>query len=924
MQLLERDGELELLGRAVDEARAARGRMVLVEGEPGIGKTRLLDRARARAREHGMRVLSARASELDRQFPFGVVRQLFEPLLASADLDRRAAWLHGAAARAAPLLGTGPLDAAGDDPLVHLHALYWLVANLAEEGPLMLSIDDAHWADPSSLRFLRFVLPRVAELPVLVAVATRDAEPGLDRGPIDALATDPLTLVLRPAPLSDAAVTELLESELDAEVDSGFSDACRVATGGNPFLLGELLRELAAEGVAPTPERVALVEQLAPPTVARAVLLRLARLEPEASLLARAVAVLGDAVPFHRAAALAELPVERADALAGELARAGILTPARPLAFAHPILRAAIYSDMDAGERAGGHRRAADLLAGEGAADDEVAVHLLETEPAADPEVVARLRSAAARARARGAPAVAAACLGRALAAPPPAEDRRGVLLQLASSELHGGRPAAAAEHFEEALAGDVDARVRAEWVREWAVALQALDRHDEAFAVRERALAEVTGVDDELARSIEAGLVASAGLHVLRRDWARGRLAGRDATTVETPATARLVAMQAYFEALYGTAAAPEVADTAERTLHAGRVVDAAEEMPTTSFFAAVEVLWMADRNDSARAALDSALDNARRRGSEVTFACVSGWRAQLLARVGALREAEADARSCAELSLRQGTFTFAPPMLGYVLNVLIERGALEDAERVLEESGMGDRPAGQDLSLYPMAHSRARLRARQRDVDGARADFRALASRGARWTTDLTVVPPVLAAPELGDVPFDAAEMLRQAEGWGTARAIGMALHAAGRLEEAVATLETSPARVEYAHALVDLGASLRRANRRAAARDPLRLALDVADSCGAEPLAERARHELHAAGGRPRRPRTSGVDSLTPSERRIAEMAADGLSNPEIAQALFVTRKTVEAHLGNAYRKLDIRSRGELPAALRVSAG
>jgi len=183
---------------------------------------------------------------------------------------------------------------------------------------------------------------------------------------------------------------------------------------------------------------------------------------------------------------------------------------------------------------------------------------------------------------------------------------------------------------------------------------------------------------------------------------------------------------------------------------------------------------------------------------------------------------------------------------------------------------------------------------------------------------------VPPALAAPELRDLPLDATEMLSQAEGWGTARAIGMALHAAGRLEEAVAMLEASPARVEYAHALVDLGASLRRANRRAAARDPLRLALDVADSCGAEPLAERARHELHAAGGRPRRPRTSGVDSLTPSERRIAEMAAGGLSNPEIAQALFVTRKTVEAHLGNAYRKLDIRSRGELPAALRVSAG
>jgi DNA-binding CsgD family transcriptional regulator len=169
----------------------------------------------------------------------------------------------------------------------------------------------------------------------------------------------------------------------------------------------------------------------------------------------------------------------------------------------------------------------------------------------------------------------------------------------------------------------------------------------------------------------------------------------------------------------------------------------------------------------------------------------------------------------------------------------------------------------------------------------------------------------------------------MLREAYVWGTPRAVGMALHASGLVEggerglellgEAVAVLEPSPARLEYARSLTDFGAALRRANRRAAARDPLRQALDIADACGARPLAERARQELRAAGGRPRRPRMSGVEALTASERRIAGMAADGLSNPEIAQALFVTKKTVEAHLGGAYRKLGIRSRTQLPAAL-----
>jgi DNA-binding NarL/FixJ family response regulator len=155
----------------------------------------------------------------------------------------------------------------------------------------------------------------------------------------------------------------------------------------------------------------------------------------------------------------------------------------------------------------------------------------------------------------------------------------------------------------------------------------------------------------------------------------------------------------------------------------------------------------------------------------------------------------------------------------------------------------------------------------------------------------------------------------MALRATGLGEGGARGLEL-----LAEAAAVLEGSPARLEYARALADFGAALRRAGRRSDARDPLRQALDLADACGARPLAERARQELRAAGGRPRRPRISGAGALTASERRIAGMAVDGLSNPEIAQALFVTKKTVEAHLGSAYRKLSIHSRAELAAALR----
>jgi DNA-binding CsgD family transcriptional regulator len=549
--------------------------------------------------------------------------------------------------------------------------------------------------------------------------------------------------------------------------------------------------------------------------------------------------------------------------------------------------------------------------------------------------VVSTLREAAARARDRGAAEVAVACLRRALEEPPPSAERGRVTLELAAAELDGGDPGAAVEHFEEGSRITGDARSRARYASEHGIALLAVGRSDQAYALRERAAREVATSDPDVALLLEAGLVASASLDLSRLTWARERLERlREPVSPDTPAEWRLLSTQAYLDAFYGEGPAETLADAAEGALASRTRVDARGGV-ATSFFFAVDVLWLADRIDPARRALDRAVDDARRHGSAFAYACASGWRCMLLARAGELGEAEADARSCAALSLAQGWFAAAPPMLGYVLHVLVARGELDDAEQVLEGSGIGGRAADHDLTFYPMVHARACLRAARGDVARGRDDLAGLEQRRARWNTDLTLRPAVLAAPELAaDDPDDARRsaerMLDEAHTWGTPRAIGMALRAAGLveggarglelLEEAASVLEHSPARLEYAHALTDLGAALRRANRRTDARDPLRRALDVADACGAGPLAERARHELRAAGARVHRPRVSGVDALTASERRIAAMAADGLSNSEIAQALFVTKKTVEAHLGNAYRKLDIRRRTQLSAALR----
>ena len=220
-QLLERSEELARIESALAEARARRGTFVVVEGPAGIGKTALLAAARATAAYEGMRVLRSRGAELERDFPFGVVRQLFEPALAEASELERADLLQGAAGLAAGLLGLpgGSLPdsppASGADPSFPiLHGVYWLCANLAAAGPLCVVVDDAHWADAPSLRYLAFLLTRLEELNVALIVATRPREPGTDAELLETVTTDPSADVVRLPPLTRAAVAELVESRL--------------------------------------------------------------------------------------------------------------------------------------------------------------------------------------------------------------------------------------------------------------------------------------------------------------------------------------------------------------------------------------------------------------------------------------------------------------------------------------------------------------------------------------------------------------------------------------------------------------------------------------------------------------------------------------------------------------------------------------
>jgi predicted ATPase len=415
--LLERQIELAACAELAGLASSGTGGVLLLAGPAGIGKTSLIQAWLPQAETRQMQVLSARASELEHDFPFGVVRQLFELPLASLPDEEQAEVLSGAAGLAAPLLSDRQLESEQPSPdaasYAALHGLYWLTANLAARRPLVLVVDDVHWSDAPSLRFLDYLIRRIDELPILLVLAARPREPESETELLEAIASAPLVRRVELAPLSQLAVAKLVRGEIPSLADDDFCRACHHATRGNPFYLRELLSALAEEESPSTAAGAARISELGPSTVARSVLRRLRRLPPAAAALARAVALLGDGADLGIAAELAELDRSVAAEASDALVRADVLSAEPLMEFAHPIVRAAIYQDLAPRDRARGHARAARMLAAQGADVDRVAMHLLAGEPSGDPQVVQTLREAARGAVARGAPEVAATYLRR-------------------------------------------------------------------------------------------------------------------------------------------------------------------------------------------------------------------------------------------------------------------------------------------------------------------------------------------------------------------------------------------------------------------------------------------------------------------------------------------------------------------------------
>ncbi|MFD9890259.1 AAA family ATPase [Amycolatopsis sp. NPDC059027] len=922
--------ERPLIGREdqlarVRELLTAGAGMLVFEGPPGAGKTALLAAAGKLAGAAGLPVASARAHPLKGDFTFGVVRQLFEPLLAAQPEEERAVALSGLAAPAGQVIG-GNAEHDNDvgDTFAVVHALYWLTARLAERRPLVLAIDDVQWADTATLRWLLYLARRAEGLPVVLLACRNVAEPGADPGLLAELA-DALAGVEVPW-LTTGQAAELMTGVFGRSPDPGFSAACHRATAGNPFLLGELAASLAAQGLTPTAEVADRVPDLVPETVSAWVSARI-RADSATAELAKAVAVLGDGTDLATAAALADLPLDRAGAAADALAALRFLAGTHPLEFVHSIVRNAVLSGIAPDEREAAHRRAARLLHERRRPDEQIAAQLLASGPTGQPWAVDALRAAADTAMRRSGPEAAVTYLRRALEEPAPGALEVDLFAQLGQAELAVDAPSAVA-HLSEAFDKAGDPRRAARIASGLAVAITQCGEFARAEKVLAHAMAGLGPGEHELIMELEAtsmmiGLAAFAPPMAAR--------ARRLFATATSPEIVRWAAASLAIYGAWAGGSCAEVVAMAERTLEleAGH-----DQLSLVATGLAAAASCYAGRFDLADASGDRILELARATGIP-TIAKWAHWTFGFVAyQKGHVTDTIEQMRIADEISESVNGEGNHPDVYAGFAESYVDQGRPDEADAVLARFGFLDGDVPESTGASALFGVRGRIRLLRGDPRGALEDQ----LRSGRILEGLGIGSPALSAwrsraavihHRLGE-PAEATRLagaeLELSRAWGVPRPLGIALRAHGiihddldTLAESAEVLAGSPARLEHARSRFRLGLALHARGHAEDARAQLRQAYRLARECGADALVERAGEAITRAGGRRPRAARTGAGALTPRQRRIAELAAAGRTNRQIAEEHYLTLRTVEHHLTGVYQVLGIDRREELAAAL-----
>ena len=928
--LVERGGEREQIVGALMGSEHGRGRFVVLYGTAGVGRSSLLHAAALEAEARGIDVLEACGDELERGYGFGIVRQLLEARLASLAGAQRRSLLTAAGPHAGSALGM-----ASSQPSVpgasfdQIEALSRLITRLAAEKPVLIAVDDLQWSDRPSLDLLCFLGHRATRLPVTIVAAWRRGEPGVSAGRLQALAGKPDTLFLSPAPLSPDGVRGVVELETGSAPDCEAVAVIYAQTGGQPFLVTELVRGLVLRDLPAKGDCREAIEAVTPEAVRRNVVARLGRHSQHVRQFAHAVAVLGDA-SLAQATALAIIDQNKARAAADALVRAGILRDYSTLAYAQPLLRAAVHDTLSSLESGELHQRAAALLydAGQGSDPTDlelIAEHLLRSEPAGDQRFAEVLQTVASRAAAAGALDDAQRMLERALGEIDIAANRGDVLTRLSELELLAGHPTEAAAHAAEAvtLACTPAERMVATLARSQAV----------AATVNCAAAVELVEADAERLGQTDADLefglrAAAAALRVCAGaapSASEDAIAGFETLPGDTPRERAMLAGFASHAILTGAASARRVSDVCARAL-ADRGEASSGAFSDIADYLACRAALLADARELVEPWLERVSED------DHTTLCRLGLRAQLALARGRLAEATIDALAALDVLDQLPPIALHRRMRSDLLVTLaaaaIERSDHADVGRLLSALPDADDAPTTARACLRLALGLARSMPARELALAAEGEPIGLAAPGLCWRP-LAALTHHAAGDDSRALAL-ASTHLRHADAWGIPSVLGRALvvrgvvdpgsERLGFIDDAVAVLEHTQAKLELARATIELGIALRRARRRRESREQLARGADLAHRCGAEVLAERARVELVSAGARPRRAAFSGVASLTVSELRVARLAAAGMTNRAIAHELIVSAKTVSGQLAAVYRKLDVHDRAALARALQ----
>lgn len=912
MLIEERQDELAALQRAAAEAGEGRGRAVVISGPAGIGKTWLLDATAGVARRAGLVVARAQGAALERPLSFGVLRRLLEGL-----------------ALPAPAVIEPPVDDHSADALARLadqiDAAFRLVVDAAANQPLALVVDDVHWADDASVRFLEVAARRLAGHPVLLVAAARTFEPGGDSGVVDRLIYGAGALPLTPEPWSASGVRQLMTSQLARDPDPGLVEASLAATGGNPLLVKELAVVLRGSETVDAE----LVRGIAPKAVAWSVAQTLRHLPAAAPAVAAAIAIFEAGTDVDAVARVAQVSDSAVREVVAPMERAELLDADGSLRYAHPLTRQAVLADLPASTRARLHFDAAAVLAERGATL-AAAAHLLQGPPTVEGWALDALRAAADDAHRLGDPARAVEFLDRAVAA-----SARPDLLAARAGALAAAGEETAVGAYEVAVAAATDSAERARLLLGMGSALFARGRYADAT------LAASQGLELEPPDDVRAGLesmhaIASAWSPLDHSDHLTPALPARDRWSPDSllshPQRAAL-ATEARRRVLLGDdhAVAADLARTAW-----GRGALLAEGGPDDP--ALLTVLTALHHSGAYAETIEAAgacLAAAREQGLEMMVANLLNLRGHVRIHAGDLDGAAPDLWEC-HAAREHGWRAYSPVNAALLSFLLTDQGDIERAAAVLDEVGREPEPSRSSPMWAFLEAARGRIA-----LVRGRLDDAATVCLGARrrYHDQLGTANPAvmlghgdaaLALHGLGrtqEAVALAEEDVAAARAWGAPRALGAALRIRGLvgedaqrlddLREAAEVLEASGARLELARAKHALGA----AQTEEDARESLREALDLAAAGSATGLATEIRETLVAQGGRPRRERLTGIAALTATERRVADLAGAGWSNADIAEKLVVTPRTVAFHLTSVYRKLGVARRSELPA--RVDA-